>query len=573
MIGSILPRNLKDYKSLNQDIIAGLTVAVMIIPQGMAYALLAGLPAIYGLYAAFIPLFIYPLFGTSRQLSVGPVALVSIIVLAGISQWADPNTARYIELALLTSLVAGIIQVLLSIGKMGFLVNFLSEPVIVGFTTAAAIIIGLSQLKYLFGIDIGNSNDVLGLMQGLVENIEATNFISLAIGIVAILLMVLSKKSKRNIPGAIIVVIIGTLLVYFFNLDKHNLQIVGTVPDGLPALNLSFINIKDIILVTPLALVICLISFIESLAIAKTIAKKHDNYPIDANNELLGLGMSKIIGSIFQAFPNTGSFTRSAINDEAGAVTGISSFVSGIFIGLILLFFTPLFFFLPKAVLGAIVISAVFGLINIPYVTQLFYISKKDFGVFFVTFILTLLLGIQEGVFIGIILSLLLIIKQASKPHFAILGKLPGTSTYRNVERYEEAEIQKGVAIIRYDESIYFANANHFIETINDIVANQKDLNTVILNCAAINNLDSTGLSKMNELLESLALKDIKLIFTELRGPIRDLFVKSGVTDKIGYENNYLTIQDAIDEHISRNGISNMSRKYASQINKRKKTK
>ena len=559
--------------NLYHDLIAGLTVAVMIIPQGMAYGLLAGFPPIYGLYAAFIPLLIYPFFGSSKQLSVGPVALVSIIVLAGVSQWAEPGSTRYIELALLTSFVAGVIQIGLAMVKMGFLVNFLSEPVISGFTTAAAMIIAFSQVKYLLGVEFSASNTVMDLLQGIAVHLPETNWIALGIGVSAIVFIMVMKAYYRKFPSALIVVVIGTLLVYLFQLNQSGIPIVGDVPKGLPAIATSFIDWSDIVLVTPLALVICLISFIESLAIARTIVTKRDLEPINANRELFGLGLAKFIGSFFQAFPNTGSFTRSAINDEAGAKTGMSSIFAGLIVGLILMFLTPLFYYLPKAVLGAVVISAVFGLINLKFARYLFIQDKKDFVTFLVTCLLTLFFGIMEGVITGIILSLLLIVRRAAKPHFALLGKLPGTNVYRNIQRYPEAEVPGGIAIVRYDESIYFANAQHFYDTILESIQSQDKIHTIVLNCTAINNIDTTGLRKLNELLDHLEGRGIQLLFTDIRGPIRDLFVRSGLIDKIGFSNNYLNTHHAVVGHVKKNGESDLSRQYASQRNKRKARK
>lgn len=549
------------------DLVAGLTVAVMIIPQGMAYALLAGLPAIYGLYAAFVPLLIYPFFGSSRQLSVGPVALVSIIVLASISEWAPPGSDRFIQLAILTSMVAGIIQVVLSLLKMGFLVNFLSEPVIAGFTAAAALIIALSQFKYLLGIEIARSTTILSLLKHIGANITETHLVTFGIGASALALIFILKKWNPKIPGALIAVILGTIVAYFLHLDTHGVDIVSEVPAGLPSFGTNFISIQDVGMVIPLAFVICLISFIESLAIAKTIAARHDNYPIDANKELFGLGMAKIVGSFFQAFPNTGSFTRSAINDEAGANSGLSSIFSGLVIGIILLFLTPLFYYLPKPVLAAVVISAVFGLIKISYVRNLYALNRNDFYVFLVTFLLTLLLGVQDGVFTGIILSLAMVMYESSRPHYAVLGQLPGTPSFRNIERYPDAITFPDKLIIRYDENLYFGNAEHFIKTLNDELAKRPDTRAIILNASAITLIDSTALEKLGHLIDNLHKRNIDLIFTNLRGPTRDLFDKSGITKQIGRDNNYLTIQDAVEGHLSSNGEKDLSRKYAAQKN------
>ena len=543
----------------------------MIIPQGMAYALIAGLPPIYGLYAAFIPLMVYPFFGTSPHLSVGPVAIVSILVFAGVSQWADPGSERFIELAILTSLVAGLIQVFLAIFRVGFLVHFLSEPVVVGFTTAAAIIIALSQIKYILGISIENTNSVIGILSDTFSKSGNTNTPSLIIGALAIIVIVGLKWIKKSIPGALIAVVIGTLAAFLFNLVDQGVTVIGDVPKGLPSLHFTFIGYNDILLVTPLAFVICLISFIESLAIAKTLSKGSKLHHIEANQELLGLGVAKVIGAFFQAFPNTGSFTRSVINAEAGATSGLSSIFSGLLIGIILLFLTPLFYYLPEPILGAIVIAAVVGLINIPYAIRLYQISRREFMVFLITCLLTLIMGIQVGVVAGIILSLLIIIQQASNPHFAILGQLPGTTSYRNINRYPEAIKLPGIVILRYDESIYFPNVHHFEGLIYSALQDHPDCHTIILNCAAMGVVDSTGLHKIEDILEDLDKQDVKLLFTNLRGPIRDFFQRSGLNEKIGHQNCYLSIRDALEAIESKGESGELSRKYAAQRYKRKR--
>jgi SulP family sulfate permease len=532
---------------LKSDAIAGLTVAVMLVPQGMAYALLSGVPPIYGLYAGLIPLLIYPFFGTSRHLSVGPVALVSILVLTGLTEFAEPFSEEYISLAILTSLVAGLIQVILSLFKMGFLVNFLSHPVINGFTSAAALIIGVSQLKYFFGIAVPRSGSIVSTVKDLFTHLNDVHLITLLIGAGGLALILILKRVNKSIPGSLIVVILSIFLVFIFGWHKDGVAIVEEVPKGLPGFYLPALTIENIVNVFPLALIICLISFIESLAIAKTLAAKHDNYPIKANKELLGLGMAKIIGSFFQGIPNTGSFTRSAINEQAGAKTGVSSLFAAIIIALTLLFFTPLFYYLPQAILATIVISAVFGLIDIKGAKKLFYHDRNDFYVLITTFILTLFLGIREGVLTGIILSLVMIIIKVSKPHFAILGNLPNTPFYRNVDRYEEAITDPRYLVFRYDADIFFGNAEHFYETALEKVSKHPELKVFMLDASSIGHIDSTGIHQLKLLKESLDKQNIQFIITSLRGPVRDIFRTNNLYQLISKENIYLHIDHAVN--------------------------
>ena len=553
--------------SVRHDLIAAFTVAIIIIPQGMAYSVLAGLPPIYGLYSAFVPLLLYPMFGSSRHLSVGPVALVSIILFAGLSSLAQPGSAEFIKLAILTSFIAGFIQILLAVFRMGFLVKFLSEPVVHGFTSAAATIIIFSQLKSILGITISSSSTLLEIIKGLAANIQNTHVLTVLIGVSAILVILVLKKIKKSIPAGILAVVIGTILLYLFNWHESGVKIVGDVPAGLPSLSYDFLNWNKVLQVLPLAFVICLISFIESLAISKSLASRHQ-YTIDANRELLGLGLSKLVGAFFQAFPNTGSFSRSAVNEESGGRSGFSSIFAGLFIGFILLFFTPLFYYLPVPILGAIVITAVLGLLNFPYARKLFLIDRKDFYVYLVTFLLTLVLGVQQGVFIGILLSIIMIIQKTSKPHFAILGSLPGTRSFRNVQRYPNASTMNHVLIMRYDQDIYFGNAEHFYDTVTDQIRLHPLAHTFILNASAIGNIDSTGISQLNLLLEFFDRNKIRLLMTHVRGPVRDKFTETNLFKRIGQEHIYLTINDALSSLESTNEQSALSRSYANQSSK-----
>ncbi|NND05599.1 MAG: sulfate permease [Saprospiraceae bacterium] len=548
-----------------KDSLAALTVVVILVPQCMAYAMMAGLPAIYGLYAAFVPLFLYPIFGTSRQLSVGPVALVSIMVLMDISKYAEPGTENFIHYALLTALVAGIIQLLLAIFRMGFLMNFISQPVIAGFTTAAALIIAFNQVKHLFGLDFIRSNNIIQLIRNLLINLSEIHVTSIILGASSLVFIILLRSVRRNIPAALIAIILGTLLVYQFQWHLDGVHIIGAVESGFPKFNAGFFQIQMIADIFPLAVAICMVSFIESISIAKTLAAKNGVDQIQANKELWGLGVAKVVGAFFQAYPSTGSFSRSAINAEAGAKTGLSSIFTALMVGLILLLLTSLLYFIPIPVLAAIVIAAVIKLIDLKYIMDLWRIDRNDFLVFLTTAGLTLLLGVQLGVFSGMLLSILIILHQSSKPHYAVLGKIPGTNSFRNIERYQDSETTDHSLIIRYDDDIYFGNADHFLRSILLELGQRKEVDTVILDASSINRIDSTGLAMVYDLLSKLEEKNVKLVLTNLRGPIRDLLAKSGITDKIGTENNYLSIADALDARHSKDPHLDISRKHAGE--------
>ncbi len=535
-----------DFKS---DLLAGLTVAIMLIPQGMAYALLAGLPPIYGLYAGIVPLLIYAFFGTSRQLSVGPTALMSLLVMAGIGQFAAVGSSEFIALAVIAALIAGIIQILLGVFRLGFLVNFLSHPVTTGFTSAAAFIIAISQLGNLLGLDLIRSNKVHYILLQAVEQVQNTNWLTFIIGVGGILLMMITKRIHKKLPHALIVVVISTLLVWGFRLDLQGVATAGEVPAGLPAFMIPKFSMQTFIDLLPVAFAISLISFIESMAIAKTIASKHKSYRVIPDQELIALGISKVGGAFFQSFPTTGSFTRSAINDEAGAKTGISSIFSAILIAIILLFLTPLFFYLPKATLAAIIVMAVGGLIDLREAKYLWQNDRKDFLTLLVTFIITLAVGIQQGVLAGVILSVAQIIYQNSKPNFAVLGKLPGSNYFRNIERFPNASSPSNALIFRFDSQLYFGNAEYFRAQIEQLVdQHSPKLQCLIIDASSITDIDSSGVHILKDIIDLLHTRSIRFCFADAIGPVRDILYKTGLMELIGSQNHFMHVSDAIDD-------------------------
>lgn len=418
-IKSIFPisESLKNYtyEDGRSDLMAGITVAVMLVPQGMAYAMLAGMPPIYGLYGGLIPLFLYAILGTSRQMSVGPVAISSLLIVAGISQIAQPMTEQYISLVLLAGLMIGIAQFSLGLLRIGFVVKIISHAVIIGFTAAAAIIIAISQLKDLLGIEIPRAEHSYQTLVYAIKHIEETNLLTLAICLGSMVLIYTLKKINRAIPGALLAVIICTLLVYWGGISDIN--IVGTVPDGLPGFSMPELDWKNISSILPTVFVVTIIGIVESIAIAKVIQGKHKDYEINPNQEFIALGIAKIGGAFFQAIPTSGSFTRSAVNNEAGARSGFASIFTALIIGLTLMFLTPLFYYLPKAVLAAIILLSIFGLFDLSAAKELWRKDRYQFLVMLVTFICTLLVGIEMGVLIGVVFSLLVqFIRRLFKP-------------------------------------------------------------------------------------------------------------------------------------------------------------
>ncbi|MCA1801277.1 MAG: solute carrier family 26 protein [Rhodothermaceae bacterium] len=543
IIGTLQNYNRDAFKG---DFNAGLTVAIMLVPQGMAYAVLAGMPPVYGLYASIVPLLIYAIFGTSRQLAVGPVAMVSLLVVAGVGELADVGSDRFIQLAIMTALGVGIFQLLMGVFRMGFMVNFLSHPVLSGFTSAAALIIGASQLRNLLGLDLSGSKQVHEILIAALQRITEIDPATAIIGIGSIAAIMLIKKWKKTFPSALVVVVIGTLATVLFNLHTHGVAIVGDVPKGLPSFMSPGFDLNDIQALIPIILVISLVSYMESIAVAKAIANKR-GYKVDANQELIALGGANIGGAFFQSFPTTGGFSRTAVNDQAGAATTIASVISALLIGLTVLFLTPLFYYLPSAVLAAIIMVAVAGLFDYKEMAYLWRTDKRDLGLLALTFIATLVLGIEEGIAIGVIISLVLVIYSSTKPHNAELGRLGTTNNFRNITRYEEAVVEKDVLIYRFDSSLYFANVEHFRETVEERIASHgEDLKVVILDASAISNVDSTGIHVLQEFIRNLRSREIDLYIASAIGPVRDRLKTCGITDVMGDRSFFFDVGDAI---------------------------
>ena len=536
--------NSSDFKG---DLSAGLTVGVMLIPQGMAYAMIAGLDPIYGLYASTIPLIIYALLGTSRQLAVGPVAMVSLLTAAGVTALTDASGETYVAIAVLLALVVGLIQFLMGIFRLGFLVNLLSHPVISGFSSAAALIIGLSQLKHLLGIDLARTHHVHEILLEAMVQISDVNLVSLGIGIVGILLIVLAKKIHKAFPAQILAVAFGILVVWLGGLESYGVKIVGSVPKGLPSFELPMFDFKQYGELLAIAFSIAMVSFMESIAVAKVIQEKHKDYSIDANQELVALGAANIIGSFFQSYPVTGGFSRTAVNDQAGAKTGMASIISAVLIGLTVLFLTPLFYYLPNAILASVIMVAVFGLINVREAGHLWKADRRDFWMLIITFIATLSLGIEQGLLVGIILSLAMIIYATAYPHHAELGKVPGSNYYRNVARFEQLEIRNDILIMRFDAPLYFANIAHFRKALNQYLEKrEKPVGGMILNFDSVNSIDSSALSELKEIIESAHKLDVKLLFSGVKGPVRDKMKLGHLLDSNEKNIFFMSVDEAV---------------------------
>lgn len=561
---------LPNYKKswLSGDLSAGLTVGIMLIPQGMAYAMLAGLEPIHGLYAVTVPLLLYAVFGTSRQLAVGPVAMVSLLTAAGISALGPAGPAEYLLYAVTLAFLVGLIQAGMGLLRLGFVVNFLSHPVISGFTSAAAIIIGLSQIKHLFRINLPSSEHAHEVVYAIFQNIGDIHWVTFAIGLLGIVIIKYGKKIHKAFPAPLVAVVVGILLVWGFGLTANGVKIVGDVPGGLPGFSLPSFDTSGWVTLLPIALTISFVGFAESFAVAKTIQAKHKNYKLDANQELIALGASNFGAAFFQGYPVTGGFSRTAVNNDAGAKTTMSSIISAALVVLTLLFFTGLFYNLPNAILAAVVLVAVSGLIDVKEPIKLWKKDKSDFAMLMATFIVTLTLGIETGILTGMVLSLVMVIYRASRPHMAELGRVPGTNTFRNIKRFDDLEVRKEVLIVRVDGPIYFANVSYIHSKLLKWVARRgKNLKMIVLNMDSVTNIDSTGAHELFEWIQDWRAAEIDVSISGAKGPVRDKLHSWGLIHSVGADHMFLDDEGAmafIDQHGDRKSDDKLAT-YATQ--------
>ncbi len=675
-------------ETLKPDFVAGITVALVLIPQSMAYAQLAGMPAYYGLYAAFLPVAIASMMGSSNFLGTGPVAVVSLLTASSLAPLAAPGSDQFIALAILLALLVGVVQLSLGLFKLGVVVNFLSHPVIVGFTNAAALIIGLSQASKLFGVSMGRSEHFLNDIWGVVLQLGDTHLPTLAMGALAIAIMWSVKKFKPKWPGVLIAVVVTTLLAWAINFEKNagarveqiadaelrvmvqgvaeavqrqdmmaaaksakagelkvaqreagkhspraawleyelevadldakraeeeagklkkalrgiavvrvedaqgqsvavypadrvpagvqtdgntyrirgvkpgefklvgGGEVVGKIPEGLPAISMPTINLDALGSLLSAAIVISLVGFMEAISIAKALATKAKQ-KVDPNQELIGQGLSNIVGGFTSAFPVSGSFSRSAVNFNAGAKTGMAAVITALFVLLALLFLTPLLYHLPQAVLAAIIIMAVIGLINFGAVKHAWHASRHDGIAAIVTFIATLLFAphLDNGIMVGAGLAILLYLYRTMEPRVAQLGRFHD-GTLRDVKVNPDIPTSPHIIALRFDGSLYFANVAYFEDTLLEAVAHKPDAKYVLVVGDAINQLDASGEEVVHHLVSRLRDGGMDIVFSGLKKQVLDVMRHTGLFELIGQDNIFATEDQAIEAIYERLGDS-----------------
>jgi len=540
------------------DGIAAIIVTIMLIPQSLAYALLAGLPPQVGLYASILPLVAYAIFGTSRTLAVGPVAVISLMTAAAAGTMAAQGSPEYLAIAILLALISGIMLFVMGLFKLGFIANFLSHPVISGFITASGILIAVSQLKHLLGVQVSGHN-LLEIGQSLISKMPETNLSTLIIGVIATLFlfwvrgnlkpllkrMGLSEKLAGIAAriGPVIAVIASILAVIFLGLEDKGVKIVGDIPKGLPPMAVPEFDMSLWTSLLGSSLIIAIIGFVESVSVAQTLAAKR-RQRIEPDQELIALGASNIASAFSGGYSVTGGFARSAVNFDAGAETPAAGGFTAIGIALATLFLTPLLYALPIAVLAATIIVAVLSLVNIGDIKQAWNYSKSDFAAMMATILLTLGIGVEAGVMAGVAISIAMFLLKSSRPHYAVVGQVRDTEHFRNVERHE-VQTNPRVITLRIDESLYFANARYMEDAVYDLALGKPELKHVILMCSAVNAVDLSALESLEAINERLKSVDIKLHLSEVKGPVMDRLKKSHLlSDLTG--GVFLTQLDAI---------------------------
>ncbi len=541
-----------DGETIRADLIAGLTVALVLIPQSMAYAQLAGLPAYFGLYASFLPVMVAALWGSSKQLGTGPVAVVSLLTAVAVGTALQSNLPEgissidamnqeqlvqfYVPLAVLLALLVGIFQLTLGALKLGVVVNFLSHPVIVGFTNAAAMVIGLSQLNKIFGVTKDRSDFFLGDIWGVLQQLGDTHYWTLFMGVLAFVIMMGAKKFMPKLPGVLLAVVVTTVLSIVMGFQAMGGAVVGEIPQGLPTMKVPTINLEVLGILFTSAIVISVVGFMEAISIAKAMAAKTKDR-VDPNQELIGQGLANIVGSFSQAYPASGSFSRSAVNLNAGARTGMSSVYTAALVLITLLFLTPLLYHLPKAVLAAVIMMAVVGLINFKAFKHAWVANKHDGIASIVTFVATLGFAphLDQGIMIGALLALGLYLFTTMKPRVAILGRY-ADGTLRDI-RVHALPQDRRIVVLRFDGSLYFANTSYFEEAVLEALCVRPDVQYVLVVGDAINQLDASGEEMLHQLVNRLKDNNITLVFSGLKAQIHEVISRTGLFGHIGAEN------------------------------------
>ena len=554
---------LRHYRrqDLTGDLTAGVIAAIMVVPQGMAYAQLAGLPPQAGLYASIVPPVLYALLASSRYVAMGPTAISALLVATGLGQLAPPGSAEYWALALALALLVGLIRIAMGLLGVGFLANFLSHSVLVGFTSAAVLIIALSQVEHLLGIPVPRFAALHEAAIYIARHIAESNVVTLVIGSASALVLLYFRTGLRRglrrwrVPGSLrepisrsaplVVVALSALLVWGFRLyDEDGVRIVGEIPTGLPPLTVPPFDPGRWRALLPAALTISVVGFVESISSAKSFASKR-RQKLDANQELLATGVANLSAAFTGGYPVSGSFARSAVNFAAGANTPLANIVTALLIGLTVIFLTPLLYFVPEAALAAVIIAAVFSLVDLPFLKLVWRYSRADTAALLITFFAVLELGVERGIAVGVVAALALYLWRTSQPHLAVVGRLGSSEHFRNVRRYQVTTYPHVLAV-RVDSSLYFANANIFSDLLRSMVADRPEVEHVVLIGSSINFIDASALETLEGLVRELRDAGVTFHLADFKGRVLDRLERVGFAARLGKGRVFISAHEAM---------------------------
>jgi len=554
-------RWLKHYRRTDfvQDISAAIIVTVLLIPQSLAYALIAGVPPEVGLYASILPLVGYALFGTSRTLSVGPVAVISLMTATALGDVVELGAANYVMAAAVLALLSGLFLIVMGMLKLGFITHFISHSVISGFISASGILIAAGQLKHIFGV-YGEGEELVEILPALIGEIPRSHLPTLAVGVFVIVFLMLARRYGLRVfvaagwdahkaslvtkTAPLFGVLASIALAYFLQLEARGVQLTGAIPAGLPRLGIALPSWELVQGLTPSALLISIIGYVESVSVGKTLGAKR-RQRIDPDQELVGLGVANLASSLSGGFPVTGGFSRSVVNFDAGAVTQMASILTAGGIALAALFFTPVLYYLPKAALAAIIIVAVLSLVDFTILKRTWRFSRSDSCAVLATITATLAFGVEVGLACGVAISIALHLYRTSRPHIAEVGRVPGTEHFRNVNRYNVITAPE-ILILRPDESLFFANASYLEDRIRQQVYERDCIAHVVLQCSAVNEVDFSALEVLEDINHQLADQGVRLHLSEVKGPVMDSLQKTGFLNQLS-GNVYLTQIEAFN--------------------------
>jgi len=545
-------RNEVNRRSLRADLIAGITGAVIVLPQGVAFAIIAGLPPEYGLYSAIVPAIIAALFGSSHHLISGPTTAISIVIFTSLSPLATPSGAEYIQMALTMTFLAGFFQLALGLARLGSLVNFVSHSVVVGFTAGASILIATSQLSNILGIAAPKKHSFIHVWADIISGLSGANLYALSVGLGTLIIAVIFKILKPRWPGMLIAMIAGSFMAQLMNGREHGIRLVGSLPAHLPPLSHPDITTASVRLLAPPALAVAMLGLAEAVSIARSVATKSEQR-IDSNLEFIGQGLSNIIGSFFSSYASSGSFTRTGVNYEAGAKTPLAAAFAALTLTGILLLIAPLTAYLPIASMAGILFLVAYGLVDTHHIASIFRTSKPEAGILVATFLATLFVELEFAIYVGVILSLLLYLNRTSHPTFVTLAPDPDTrkKTLINVQRKPLPECPQ-LKIIRIDGSIFFGAANHVAEQLDRITKQYPEQAHILIVGSGINFIDVAGCQTLNQEAHRLRLNGRQLYLCSLKGEVIDVMKRGGCNRSIGEENVFHSKVEAIRKIVPR---------------------